>query len=56
MITRLDSLFCRVLLHKHMMWAWRFWWIAAARVGTDCTNYVRIEFKFTRKRNNVNYM
>jgi len=56
MITKLDSLFCRVLLHKHMMWAWRFWWIEAARVGTDCKNYVRIEFKFTRKRNNVNYM
>ena len=54
MIIRLDSLFCRVLLHKHMMWAWRFWWIESVRVGSDCTTYVRIGFK--HKRNNVNYM
>jgi hypothetical protein len=54
MITRLDNLLCRVMLHKHMMWAWRFWWIESVRVGSDCTTYVRIGFK--HKRNNVNYM
>lgn len=57
MVIRLDSLLCRVLLHKHMMWAWRFWWIEAARVGTDCTHYVRISSTYKRKgANNVRYI
>ena len=57
MITRLDSLFCRVLLHKHMMWAWRFWWIKSVRVDSDRTTYVRIGFKFNRKgASNVKYI
>jgi hypothetical protein len=55
MIIRLDNLLCRVMLHKHMMWAWRFWWIEAARVGTDCTSYVRIGFKAPRI-DNTKYM
>jgi hypothetical protein len=58
MVIRLDSLLCRVMLHKHMMWAWRFWWIEAARVGTDCTTYVHISHNFNRKggANNVRYI
>jgi hypothetical protein len=45
MIARLDSTLCKVMLDKRMMWAWRFWWIEAARVGSDCTSYVRISFR-----------
>jgi hypothetical protein len=57
MIARLDSVLCKVLLSKHMMWAWRFWWIEAARVGTDCTNYVRIGLNSkARRQQRITYM
>ena len=57
MVTRLDSVLCKVLLSKHMMWAWRFWWIEAARVGTDCTNYVRIGLNSKKRRQqSINWM
>ena len=49
MIARLDSTLCKVLLHKHMRWASRFWWIEAARVGSDCTSYVRIDLNYNRE-------
>jgi hypothetical protein len=57
MIARLDGTLCKVLLSKRMMWAWRFWWIEAARVGTDCTNYVRIGLNTKKRRaHGMNWM
>lgn len=42
MIVKLDSVLCKVLLSKRMMWAWHFWWIEAARVGQNYDGFVRI--------------
>ena len=57
MLARLDSTLCKILLHKHMMWAWRFWWIEAARVGNDYTNYVKIGLNTkARRQQRINWM
>jgi hypothetical protein len=40
-----------------MMWAWRFWWIEAVRVGNDYTGYVRIGLNTKKRRQQrINYM
>jgi hypothetical protein len=45
------------LLSKHMMWAWRFWWMEAARVGNDYTSYVRIGLNNkARRAQRITYM
>ena len=57
MLTRLDGILCKVLLSKRMMWAWRFWWIEAARVGTDYKGYVRIGLNTkARRAQSINWM
>jgi hypothetical protein len=39
------------------MWAWRFWWIEAVRVGNDYTGYVRIGLNTKKRRQQrINYM
>jgi len=45
MIVRLDSVLCKVLLSKRMMWAWGFWWIEGARVGQNYHTYVKLGLK-----------
>jgi len=57
MLTRLDSTLCKILLSKRMMWAWRFWWIEAARVGNDYKGYVNIGLNTkARRQQRINYM
>jgi len=57
MIIRLDNILCKVLLSKHMMWAWKYWWIESVRVGNDCTTYVRIQRNTKdRRAQKINYI
>ena len=53
MIVRLDGILCKVLYAKCMTWAWCFWWIEAARVGTDYTGYVRIGLNTKTRRQQI---
>ena len=53
MLARLDSTLCKILLSKHMMWAWRFWWIEAARVGNNYTGYVKIGLNTKARRQQI---
>jgi hypothetical protein len=50
MLVKLSGRLCRVLLSKHMMWAWKFWWIESARVGTDCHTYVHIHLNNSKRK------
>ena len=57
MIIRLNNILCKVLLSKHMMWAWKYWWIESVRVGNDCTTYVRIQRNTKdRRAQKINYI
>lgn len=57
MIIRLDNILCKVLLSKHMMWAWKYWWIESVRVGNDYTTYVRIQRNTKdRRAQKINYI
>jgi hypothetical protein len=57
MIVRLDSVLCKVLLSKRMMWAWSFWYIEAVRVGQNYDGFVRIGLNTkARRKQNINWM
>ena len=53
MVIKLNSVLCKVMLHKHMMWAWCFWWMESARAGNDYTTYVRIGWNNKARRQQI---